>query len=1392
MNRSLLMRVVLAGGVLAMVGMVVLYVATRERPPQRALPIQARLELAAGEVTLTSGKQHLRAISGTPLLANVLLETAKGARASVRLPDGASIFVRDLTKVKLDETALRLEQGEYWLDAPPADREPLAHEAGEVSVSAADSGLSIRREGPKVTVYVARGMATVSGPGGRVEVRAGEQASIDGAAAPLVAAVAFWDDWTGGMADFESGRGQIGAGTGTIYGVDSGALAGDAARRLEIAKQAVRATVREGLSETEVDQTFFNPGERPVEGWYWFTVPERASVTSFAVETDGRLVEGEFTERKEAAAQYGVAKATGHSPAILEWVDNRTYRARIYPIEAGGTRRVVLRYLELRPLIDGKLAYVYPMGGTDPVRIGEFSLTVDLGKVGERLKIATLADARVEDGGRRVTMRRSGYTPRAAFQLEAQLPESRQPFTVARYEAGGESADYLLARYTPDVDWKAVTPPKGEVVVVVDTSAAGDDAALQLKTATAEAILRALSDEDRFALVSLDAKPTVLHPKTELAPASDQEIERALEKLAEHSAGGATDLSALFDVALQRLHGAEQPAVIYVGDGIATSGDMSGEQLIERLRRALATSRARLFTVGVGSDADHALLGELARAGGGESFRVDRAEETTARALQLAASLKVPTITDLHIDLGAGLDEAFVTATGKVSRGSEVILLARTHHQIPRRVTVKGRLGGKPFTTEHDVYQDKTILGAFVPRLWAAEYVRRLLGSSAGPDAERGRVVALGLDYGLMTPYTSILALESEAAYQNMGIERKRSRLRGVRLGALDAQAEWRLAMRHADVPAPGVFLGCALSSPSEKESERMAAQEQRATDDIEAKAVPFAAEEALAEQPEEMPAAPAVDAIPRPAPEPSPEPVKKEADRLVNGRDIGGERKGNLAADEGESDQVGQRLDFVAGAAGAVRQRTANEDLGQQAKPDVLEKRPVSTPSRHRVVAQPQVELGTCSDSAARPLAERVLIWRKRLKTAGNIYEVLQRYDAARRACELPDWRAERALLDLLQHRVQGEAEATAMLQHFAARPEVQKHLGKLILRRAVDDRLVAAVERILFGGLVDWTQVDRDLSEIESRDERILKLREILARVPNDPNGGMRLVRLLVDAGSKDEALALGRRLRDQGFMTPRLAQQLGDVLAEAGLAPEAVRTYSEIVEFDAQSLPSRRLLGDIYLGHGWYEPAYRQYETLTEVAPNDALAWLRLAAAAAGAGRVDEALRLERRVASAQGRPGPSDPRRWARMVSAARLARLIAKPPAVAPGQDPKRRRASIERELKELQLFSGPGTLLVLTWEDLTADLLLTTAMEDQVVALGELTDAAPVGLSSVLLATPDAERATLEARLRSLPRSRPLQVELQSIRWDGKDFHVKSARESLAAGAVREEVSTTS
>ena len=120
------------------------------------------------------------------------------------------------------------------------------------------------------------------------------------------------------------------------------------------------------------------------------------------------------------------------------------------------------------------------------------------------------------------------------------------------------------------------------------------------------------------------------------------------------------------------------------------------------------------------------------------------------------------------------LDERFDNATGKLARGEELVVLARTHLQLPEQVTIKGRLGGQDLEWNYVLERDKGVLDRVVPKLWAAAQVERLLGDGRGPDAVRGKILSLGLEYGLMTPHTSFLALDSESAYARQGIERRR------------------------------------------------------------------------------------------------------------------------------------------------------------------------------------------------------------------------------------------------------------------------------------------------------------------------------------------------------------------------------------------------------------------------------------------------------------------------------------------------------------------------------------------------------------------------------------------------------------------------------------------
>jgi tetratricopeptide (TPR) repeat protein len=443
------------------------------------------------------------------------------------------------------------------------------------------------------------------------------------------------------------------------------------------------------------------------------------------------------------------------------------------------------------------------------------------------------------------------------------------------------------------------------------------------------------------------------------------------------------------------------------------------------------------------------------------------------------------------------------------------------------------------------------------------------------------------------------------------------------------------------------------------------------------------------------------------------------------------------------------------------------NAKQAEPRKPAAL-KTPVPPAAVPRPVAVARRPLGTCSDAASRPLAERIVLWKRRLAHAQEAGQIVAQYDMARVACELPDWRDEAALLDLIQQHIDTEDAAQALLAYLASEPDAQRFVARAILRRTVDLRLAAAVARVLFGGRVDWAKVDRELLDLDKPDAREAHLREAMLVSPGDPEGDVRLVRLLVTDGKRADALAYGRRLRDRGLLTPTLAQALGDVLAESGAADEAMRTYSEVVEFDPTSPVSRRVLGDIFLRRGWYSAAHRQYKTLTDLDPQRPGAWLRLAAAAAGTGRVDEAFRIEHDVASGEGTPGTDDPRYWARLWSAERLGVLLADP-AKAGGADAAE---GITRRLKQLQLFSGPGTLALLAWEDMDARLLLVNADAKKETLTGEPNDAGETGLFALFAQSDAWQRGPWAVKWKSDPPGRDVKFELVTVGWDGKSFQV--------------------
>jgi hypothetical protein len=167
-------------------------------------------------------------------------------------------------------------------------------------------------------------------------------------------------------------------------------------------------------------------------------IPEGAILQRFAIDRDGRWADGFVKERETARAQYQAQVYAGSTrdPALLEWDAPGSYRARIYPIPAGATRRILVEYSEwLTPRgAEAERSWRYPMaGGAEAPVIEELDVEVDAAAGGMKSVRAGLG-ARIGEGGKKVTLERTDYRPVADLVIDLVGPP-RQADQARGYRA---------------------------------------------------------------------------------------------------------------------------------------------------------------------------------------------------------------------------------------------------------------------------------------------------------------------------------------------------------------------------------------------------------------------------------------------------------------------------------------------------------------------------------------------------------------------------------------------------------------------------------------------------------------------------------------------------------------------------------------------------------------------------------------------------------------------------------------------------------------------------------------------------------------------------------------------------------------------------------------------
>lgn len=95
---------------------------------------------------------------------------------------------------------------------------------------------------------------------------------------------------------------------------------------------------------TTMEMTFYNPNSRVMEGEFQFPLADGQQVSRFALDINGKMREGVVVDKTLGRKAFEDIVRRGVDPGLLEKTEGNNFKARVYPMPAKGSRRILIAF----------------------------------------------------------------------------------------------------------------------------------------------------------------------------------------------------------------------------------------------------------------------------------------------------------------------------------------------------------------------------------------------------------------------------------------------------------------------------------------------------------------------------------------------------------------------------------------------------------------------------------------------------------------------------------------------------------------------------------------------------------------------------------------------------------------------------------------------------------------------------------------------------------------------------------------------------------------------------------------------------------------------------------------------------------------------------------------
>jgi Ca-activated chloride channel family protein len=580
-------------------------------------------------------------------------------------------------------------------------------------------------------------------------------------------------------------RGQPGEGTdrslSPYFVVDQAEPGIDA---LPLKSTQVDVKVSGVIADVHVTQRYRNEGSTPIEARYVFPASTRAAVTAMTMRVGDRVVQAKIREKQAARREYEGARREGKSASLLEQHRPNVFQMAIANVMPGDEIAVDLRYAENIVPTDGLYRFVFP--------------TV----VGPRYNGAPGRESHQPETWIAQPTLRAGVAPKAAFgmnvEISAPVPvqELRSPThrldvagddrslratlapaqehadrdVVVEYRLAGRAIasgvllhegpeeSFFLAMIEPPARVPSAAIVTREYVFVLDVSGSMHGFPIETAKTLMRGLVADLRPTDTFNIIPFAGGHSKLAAQS--LPATRENVDAAVRFINAQRGGGSTELLAALRAALAMPSDPERARSFVV----ITDGYVSIEKEAMDLVRA-NLGNANVFAFGIGSSVNRHLIEGLARAGRGESFVVLNAGAAAVEADRFRAYIEAPVLTRIRVTFrGFEAYDVDPPQVPDLFAQRPIVLSGKFRGAPSGSIEIDGVSATGPFHRSIDV----AAVGAgrreapALATLWARSRIatlgddQKLVNDSAAAQ----EITALGLKYGLLTDYTSFIAVD--------------------------------------------------------------------------------------------------------------------------------------------------------------------------------------------------------------------------------------------------------------------------------------------------------------------------------------------------------------------------------------------------------------------------------------------------------------------------------------------------------------------------------------------------------------------------------------------------------------------------------------------------------